>query len=92
MFFSKHARMTVDVAKVFLSLLSLEVRRFIVKAFLKFGYGFWGGGGDSVCTSTWQSGGALGYRLGHDVTGGGVRLAATFIFPMITFTHGSGSS
>ena len=43
--FSKHARMTVDVAKVFLSLLSLEVRRFIIKVFLKSGVGFWRGVG-----------------------------------------------
>ena len=38
--FSKHARMTVDVANVFFSLLSLEVRRLLIKAFLDSDFDF----------------------------------------------------
>ena len=41
--FSKHARMTADVAIVFFSLLNLELRRLVIKAFLKFTFCFCGG-------------------------------------------------
>ena len=49
---SKHNIMTVDVAIVFFSLLSLELRRLGIKFFLKFSFSFYRGGGDFFYAST----------------------------------------
>ena len=41
--FSKHARITVDVDIVLFSLLNLELRHLVIRAFLKFTFCFCGG-------------------------------------------------
>ena len=48
-------------------------------------FGFRGRGGSSICScSTWQSGGALGYKLGCILVDGCVRLVAIFnTFPLV---------